>query len=70
MTADRKLAPKLRLDMDFGEALARFTQTKPKELVDSIERSKAKQPPRAGDHPRTRSKNKGPPPGAKPGGGG
>jgi len=31
--------------MDFGEALARFVQTKPKEVTDSIERSKQKKTP-------------------------
>jgi hypothetical protein len=40
-----KLEPKLTLDMDFAEALARFTQTKPEEVAESIERSKKKKPP-------------------------
>jgi hypothetical protein len=40
-----KLEPKLALDMYFAEALARFTQTKPEEVAESIERSKAKKPP-------------------------
>lgn len=38
----KKLEPKLKLDMPFGEALARFVQTNPKELEKSIERSKQK----------------------------
>lgn len=45
MTDDRKLEPKLGLDMDFGEALGRFVQTKPKEVAESVERAKTKKPP-------------------------
>ncbi|MES0059524.1 hypothetical protein NKJ86_04910 [Mesorhizobium sp. M0025] len=46
MTDDkRKLEPALKLDMDFGEALKRFAATKPAEVADSIERSKAKKKP-------------------------
>lgn len=47
MTGDekRKLEPPLRLDLDFGEALERFVQTKPKEVAESVERSKTKRPP-------------------------
>jgi hypothetical protein len=42
----KKLEPKLKLDMPFGEALARFVQTKPKEVEKSIERGKQKKKPR------------------------
>jgi len=41
----KKLEPPLKLDMDFGEALRRFVQTKPKEVEESIERAKQKKPP-------------------------
>jgi len=41
----RKLEPPLNLDMDFGEALKRFLQTDPKEVEESVERSKTKKPP-------------------------
>ena len=40
-----KLEPPLRLDMSFGEALSRFVATVPKEVDESIERSKTKRPP-------------------------
>jgi hypothetical protein len=50
MTGDgKKLEPKLGLDMGFGEALERFIQTEPREVGDSIERSKKQKPP--GDKP-------------------
>ncbi len=46
MTDDkRKLEPPLKLDMDFGEALTRFTRTLPAEVEDSVVRSKTKKPP-------------------------
>jgi hypothetical protein len=38
----KKLEPKLKLDMPFGEALERYAQTKSKEVERSIERSKQK----------------------------
>jgi hypothetical protein len=41
----KKLEPPLKLDMSFGEALARAVQTKPPEVEESIERSKQKKPP-------------------------
>lgn len=41
----KKLEPKLHLDMDFGEALERFIQTKPEEVEEGIKRSKTKKPP-------------------------
>lgn len=44
----RKTEPPLKLDMPFSEALSRFVATKPKEVADSIERSKAKKPPQDG----------------------
>lgn len=45
MTEEKKtLEPPLFLDMDFGEALARFVQTDPKEVQDSIARAKQKKP--------------------------
>jgi hypothetical protein len=37
----KKLEPKLKLDMPFDEVLARFLQTKPSEVEESIERSKS-----------------------------
>ncbi len=40
-----KLEPKLKLDMDFAEAFARFVRTNPAEVAESIERSKTKRPP-------------------------
>ena len=43
----RKLEPPLKLDLDFGQALERFLQTDPKEVDESIERSKSKKPPGA-----------------------
>ena len=43
---DKKtLEPPMGLDMSFDEALQRFTQTDPKEVEQSIERSKKKKPP-------------------------
>lgn len=41
----KKLEPKLSLEMDFGEALERFARTRPKEVAESIERSKTRKPP-------------------------
>lgn len=41
----RKTEPPLFLDMDFGEALARFTRVKPEDVSESIERSKQKKKP-------------------------
>lgn len=40
-----KRQPPLWLDMDFGGALARFAGTDPKEVTESMERSKVKKPP-------------------------
>ena len=45
---DRKTEPPFGLDLDFGEALERFIGTKPAEVVESVERSKAKKPPEDG----------------------
>ena len=46
MTDEKKTAePPLFLDMDFGEALTRFTRTKPKEVQESIDRAKQKKKP-------------------------
>ncbi len=46
MTDDkRKLEPPLKPDMDFGEALARFTRTLPAEVEESVARSNMKKPP-------------------------
>lgn len=69
MSGERKTEPPLKLDMDFAEALERFVQTKPREVADSIERSKQKKPPQD-DVPRqpevSRSRPTGsPPPGRK-----
>ena len=41
----KKLEPPLKLDMSFGEALARALQTDPKEVESSILRAKQKKPP-------------------------
>ncbi|WP_374309151.1 hypothetical protein [Methylocella sp.] len=41
----KKLEPPLKLDMDFGEALERFTGVDPREVAESVERSKQKKPP-------------------------
>jgi hypothetical protein len=48
----KKLEPKLKLDMSFGEALQRFVQTKPKEVERSIEKAKQKNSPRSKRKPR------------------
>ena len=49
MTEDkRKVEPALKLDMVFSEALSRFAATDPKEVADSVERSKTKKPPQEG----------------------
>jgi hypothetical protein len=45
MTGKRKLEPPLRLDMDFGEALERFARADPKDVGESVERSKQRKPP-------------------------
>ena len=47
MSDGRKLEPKFGLDMDFGEALERFAKADPREVAESIERSKQKKPPGA-----------------------
>lgn len=53
-----KTEPPLYLEMHFGEALARFTRTKPDEVKESVARAKQKKPP--GDKPtRQRSKKEG-----------
>ncbi len=62
MTGERKTEPPLKLDMDFGEALKRFTRTKPGEVAESVERSKTKKPP--GDESPKRSAHKKPKAGA------
>jgi hypothetical protein len=40
-----KLEPKLKLNMSFEEALARFTQADPKEVEECIRKSRQKKPP-------------------------
>src|SRR5689334_17342262 len=45
--ATKKHNPKLALNMGFNEALMRFAETDPTEVVRLVERSKAKKPPRA-----------------------
>lgn len=52
----RRLEPPLKLDIAFGEALARFAGTKPVEVEESIERSKTKKPP--GESPRRPARKK------------
>ncbi|MGQ0444076.1 MAG: hypothetical protein ACT4O2_02845 [Beijerinckiaceae bacterium] len=39
------MEPPLKLDLSFDEAMSRFVATEPKEVVESIERSKTKEPP-------------------------
>jgi hypothetical protein len=41
----RKMEPPLKLDLSFDEALSRFVATEPKQVDESIKRSKAKKPP-------------------------
>lgn len=41
----KKQEPPLGLDMDFLEAMERFARTDPKEVAESVERSKQKKPP-------------------------
>ena len=41
----RQNEPPLFLDLDFGEALMRFTRTDPKQVVESIERAKQRKEP-------------------------
>jgi hypothetical protein len=41
----KKLEPKLAIDMPFGELLGRLTQTKPKEVEQSIAKAEQKKPP-------------------------
>jgi hypothetical protein len=53
----KKLEPPLRLDMNFFESLERFVHTDPKEVEESIERSKTKVPPQDGA-PRRRGRSK------------
>jgi len=60
MTGKRKLEPPLKLDLSFDEALSRFVATKPKEIVESIERAKTKkpsqdEPPRRPGRPKRRA---------------
>jgi hypothetical protein len=63
MNDKRKLEPPLRLDMDFNEALSRFVATDPKEVDESIERSKTKKPPGDGPPRRpARTSDRGKPP--------
>jgi hypothetical protein len=42
MIGKRKLEPPLKLDISFDEALSRFVATEPKQVDESIERSKTK----------------------------
>lgn len=57
MSGDRKQEPKFGLDMDFGEAMERFLQTDPKEVAESIQRSKTRKPP-GDDAPRRPARKK------------
>ncbi len=41
----KKLEPKLGLDMPFAELFERLVRTDPKEVEESIKKSKAKKPP-------------------------
>lgn len=58
MTEKRKMEPPLRLDMDFGEALSRFVATDPKEVNESVQRSKTKRPPGDGTSQRRPPKSR------------
>lgn len=49
----KKLEPKLALDMSFGELLGRLVQADPKEVEESVKRSKQRRP-------ETHSKTRGP----------
>ena len=53
----KKMEPPLKLNMSFEEALGRFARTDPKEVEESIERSKTKKPPQD-DPPRQPMKSK------------
>ena len=48
----KKLEPKLKLDMPFDEALARYVRVKPAELNEAIEKSKGVQNDEFGTSPR------------------
>jgi hypothetical protein len=52
----KKVEPPLKLDMGFGEFLARALQTDPKEVQESIDRAKTKKPPQ--EPPRRPNSNK------------
>lgn len=52
----KKVEPPLKLDMGFGEFLARVLQTDPKEVAESIDRAKTKKPPQ--DAPRRPERSK------------
>lgn len=54
----KKTEPPLKLDMGFVEFLARALQTDPKEVQESIERSKTKKPPQNPPRRPERSKRK------------
>ncbi|MBK0329534.1 hypothetical protein I5535_19920 [Rhodobacteraceae bacterium F11138] len=41
----RKTEPPLFIDMDFDEALSRFTRVKPEDVQESVDRSKQKKKP-------------------------
>jgi hypothetical protein len=53
-----KLEPPLKLDMSFDEALSRFLVTDPKEVAETIERSKTKRPPQDAPPPRRPARTK------------
>lgn len=53
----RKTEPPLFLDLDFEEALSRFTRVKPEEVQESVDRAKQKKPPE--DKPTRRRPKKG-----------
>jgi hypothetical protein len=61
----RKTEPPFGLDMDFGEALGRFVRVDPKEVAESIDRSKQKRPPEDGAPRRPARGERGAPPGKK-----
>ena len=63
MSADKKLERPLFIDMDFGEALRRFAQTKPEEVEPALgQRKKAvrhKPKPKSDDRSQVREDDEG-----------
>lgn len=62
MTGDKYEKP-LFIEMDFEEAIERFGRTDPKEVKESIERAKEKQPPEPNAPATTKTRRKATPSG-------